>query len=149
MRRLLLCWSVMMALGDSSRADVAKIPAEDIKTLREEARFHEIQAATNLPPVVLALCADVKGRLAEPGQIWKATDAIIDDKLPTKRLIWAVTDGNYYVVHYERGGYLRSYHVLVAKWKQGDGKPSLVWRRVGGRINDFKAFQDALGSNKL
>jgi hypothetical protein len=149
MKRLLLCWSVMMALGDSSRADVAKLPVEDQKALRDEARFHEIHAATNLPAAVFALCADVKGRLAEPEQNWEATDVITDDKLPTKRLIWAVTDGNYYVVHYERGGYARSFHVLVAKWKQGDGKPSLVWRHVGGRINDFKTFLDALASHKL
>ena len=138
-----------MAIQSFCLADVTKLPADDQKVLREVSRFHAIHGATNLPPVVFALCADSRGRLAEPGQKWQVTDAITDDKLPTKRLLWAVTDGDYYVVHYERGGRGHSFHVLVTKLKVGKSKPSFVWRGVGGQLKDFRAFLDAVASNKL
>jgi len=64
-------------------------------------------------------------------------------------LIWAVTDGDYYVVHYERGGYAHSFHVLVVKLKDGDSKPVFVWRGVGESLKDYAAFLDALQSGKL
>jgi len=64
-------------------------------------------------------------------------------------LSWAVTAGDYYVVHYERGGRGHSFHALVAKLKAGESSPNFVWRGVGGQLKDFKAFLDALASKKL
>ncbi len=139
-----------MAIQSICFADVTKLPAADQKALRDISRLQEIHSVTNLPPTIFALCADYNGRLAEPGHNWEATDNITDNKLPTKRLIWAVTDGDYYVVHYERGGRGHSFHVLVAKLKAGDKKPSFVWRGVGlERLKDFKAFLDAVTNNSL
>ena len=149
MKRLVHCFLAIMALQSVCRADVTKLPAADQKVLHDSSRFHDIHAATNLPPTVFALCADGNGRLAEPGQKWELTDVITDDSLARKRLIWAVTDGNYYVVHYERGGYAHSFHVLVAKLSAGDSKPSLIWRAVGGQLKNFRAFLDAVANNKL
>ena len=130
-------------------AGVTKLPADDQKVLRDISRFHQISAATNLPPIVFALCVDRNGRLADQGQRWEVTDAITDNTLPTKRFIWAVTDGDYYVVHYERGGRGHSFHVLVAKLKVGESKSSFSWRGVGRPLKDYKAFLAALASNKL
>jgi hypothetical protein len=150
MKRLAQCLLAIMAIQSICLADVTKLPAADQKVLRDISRFHEIHSVTNLPPIIFALCVDGKGRLAEPGQNWEATDVITDDKLPTKRLIWAFTDGDYYVVHYERGGYAHSFHVLVAKLKVGDSKPSFIWRGVGfEQLKDFKAFLDAVANNSL
>lgn len=112
-------------------ADVTKLSAENRKTLQDSSRFHEVTASTNLPPAVVALCADDKGKLAEPRQKWQVTDQVTDDTLPGKRLIWAVTDGEHYVVHYERGGRGHSSHILVATHKRGDGKAKVVWRGIG------------------
>ena len=130
-------------------AGVTKLPAEDQKALRDVSRFHEVHTATNLPPTIVALCADRKGRLGEPGQKWEVTDVITDDKLPTKRLIWAVTDGDYFVVHYERGGYAHSFHFLVARLKAGESKPIFIWRGVGGQVKDYSGFLEALQSGKV
>jgi hypothetical protein len=149
MARFLLCALFIMPLQLLCRADVTMLPIDDQKVLREITRFHQIHAATNLPPAILKLCADQNGRLAEAGQTWERSDFIRDDKLPRHRMIWSVTDGDYYVVHYERGGYAPSFRLLVAKLKAGDVKPSLVWRGAGGQIEDFKAFVDALANNKL
>jgi len=144
-----LCALLTVAIQSFCLAGVTKLPAEDQKVLRDASRFHAIHSATNLPSAVFVLCADGSGRLAEPGQKWQVTDVIRDHRLPTSRLIWAVTDGDYYVVHYERGGYAHSFHVLVAKLKVGESKPSFVWQGVGGQLKDFKAFLDAVASNKL
>ena len=107
-------------------------------------------ATTNLPPALFAFCADHNGRLAGPGQKWEVSDVITDAKLPQKRMIWAVTDGNYYIVHYESGGYAHSFHVLVAKLAADHSKPSFVWHGVCfDPLKDFRAFVDALPTKKL
>ena len=149
MTRLAHCLLVVMALQSFCLADVTKLPSAEQKDLREITRFHAIHTATNLPSAVFALCADDNGRLAEPGKRWQATDVITDDKLPRKRLIWAVTDADYYIVHYERGGYAHSYHVLIAKLKAAESKPSFIWRGVGEKLKDYRAFLDAVVSSKL
>jgi hypothetical protein len=89
------------------------------------------------------------GKLAEPGQKWNATDAISDPTLPGKRLIWAAVGGEYYVVHYERGGIAHTFHILVAKLTKDDAKPNVLWRAVGGPFKDYAAFLDALQKGKL
>jgi len=149
MTRLILYLLTIMVFESVCHADVTKLPAYDQKVLRGVARFREIQATTNLPRAIFALCADYNGRFAEPGQKWEVTDVITDDKLPTRRLIWAVTDGDYYVVHYERGGYAHSFHFLVAKLKAGEDKPNFVWRGIGERLKNYSAFLDSLRRGKL
>jgi len=140
---------LVVAIQAFSYADVTKLSAEHRKALQDSKRVHEVRSTTNLPPAVVALCADDNGRLAEPGQNWEPTDVIIDSKLPRKRLIWAATDGEYLVVHYERGGIAHSFHVLIAELKHGNTNPRVVWRGVGGQLKDYKAFLAALDSNKL
>ena len=83
------------------------------------------------------------------GEKWEAADVISDPTLPRKRLIWGATDGENYVVHYERGGRAHSFHVLVASFKKGDTKPKQTWRGIGDRLKDYAAFLDALRSGKL
>lgn len=150
MRRPAFCLLALMAFQAFCHGDVTKLPADDQKVLRDITHFHQIHAATNLPAAIFALCADSRGKLAEPGKKWQATDVHTDDTLPDKRLVWAVTDGNYYVVHYESGGIGHSYHIVVAKLKNGESKPNFVWYGIGqDRLKDYKAFIDALADNKL
>jgi hypothetical protein len=106
-----------------------KLSTDDRKVLQDSARFHEVHSSGDLSPAIVALCGD---KLAEPGQNWNATDAITDPTLPAKRLIWATIDGDYYVVHCERGGIAHTFYLLVAKLRKGEPKPKLVWRAVGG-----------------
>jgi hypothetical protein len=128
--------------------DVTKLPAEDRRALQDSSRFHEVHSTGDLRAAIVALCAD-DGRLAEPGQKWNATDVITDPSLPGKRLIWAAIGGEYYVVHYERGGIDHSFHILVAKLSKDDVKPKAVWRAVGGPFKDYAAFVVTLRSGKL
>ena len=149
MKGSILFFLVTVALESFCLAKVTKLPPDCQKILHDVSRFRGISSATNLPTAVFALCSDDNGRLAEAGQRWEATDLITDRTLPRKRLIWAVTNGDYYVVHYERGGDAHSFHVLVAKLKIGEGKLSFVWRGVGEKLKDFKAFINAVSGNKL
>jgi hypothetical protein len=130
-------------------ADITKLSSEDRKALQDSPRFHEVHSGRDLPPAVVALCVDDNGKLADPGQNWNATDAITDPTLPWKRLIWAAVGGDYYVVHYERGGIAHSFHVLVAKLTKADGKPKIIWQAVGRQLKDYSAFLDALRNGKL
>jgi hypothetical protein len=130
-------------------AGVTKLSSEDRKALQDSSRFHEVDSTKDLPPSVVALCADDKGKVADPGQNWNATDAVTDPALPWKRLIWAAIGGDYYVVHYERGGIDHSFHILVARLPKNDAKPTVIWRAVGHPFKDYAAFLDALRNGKL
>lgn len=130
-------------------ADVTMLSERAREVLQDSARFHEFHTTTNLPPEVVALCADENGRFAEPGQDWEATDFITEPTLPRKRLIWAAVADEYYVVHYERGGRAHSHHVLVATFTNGDTKSKVVWRGVGDQLNDYATFLDALRNGRL
>jgi hypothetical protein len=149
MRHLSLYLFFAVAIQRLSCADVTKLPAEVRKALQDSSRFHEVHSTKDLPPAVVALCVDDKGRLADPGQDWNPTDAITDPTLPWKRLVWAAVGSDYYVVHYERGGIDHSFHILVAKLPRDEGKPKVIWSGVGGPLKDYAAFVDGLRNRKL
>lgn len=150
MRHFSLCLFFTAAIQSWCWADITKLPAEDRRALLDASRFHELHSTSDLPPAILALCdGGGDGKLAEPGQKWNATDAITDPTLPGKRLIWAAIGGDYYVVHYERGGIAHTFHVLVAKLTKNDAKPKIVWARAGSPLKDYAAFVSALRTGKL
>lgn len=149
MTRSFLCVLVAVAFPILCGAAVTKLSPVDRKVLEDSSPFQTVRGITNLPPAVVALCADDKGRLAEPGGRWEATDVITDHTLPTKRLFWAAVGGEYWVVHYERGGRGHSFHVLVAKHGSVVTKTKVLWRGVGEQLKDYTAFLAALASNKL
>ena len=150
MKDIGLCLLFALAIQTLCCGDLTKLPTEDRKALLNASRFHEVRSTTDLPSAILALCdGGGDGKLAEPGQKWNATDAIIDPTLPGKRLIWAAVGGDYYVVHYERGGIAHSYHILVAKFAKNDAKPKVGWRAMGGPFKDYVAFLDGLRNGKL
>lgn len=149
MKHFRLCLAFTVAIQALCWADVTKLPEEDRKFLLDASHFHEVHSTADLPPAIVALCADDKGKIAEPGQNWNATDAVTDPTLPWKRLIWAAAGNDYFVAHYERGGIDHSFHILVAKLTKNDAKPKLVWHAVGRKLTDYPAFLEALRNRKL
>ena len=143
------CLVFLVAIQSLCCADVTKLASEDRNVLQDASRFHEVHSTGDLPSAVIALCTNGDGKRAEPGGKWNATDSIIDPTLPGKRLIWAAVGGDYYVVHYERGGIAHTFHILVAKSAKNDTKPQVVWSAVGGPFKDYAAFLDALRSGKV
>jgi hypothetical protein len=146
MRRIVLYLVCLVKIQSLCCADVTKLSADDRKVLQNSSAFHEVYSTSDLPSAIMTFCGD---KIAEPGAKWNATDAISDPTLPGKRLIWAAVGGDYYVVHYERGGIAHTYHVLVSKLEKGETKPMVVWNAVGGPFKDYAAFLDALRNGKL
>jgi hypothetical protein len=145
-----LCLLFALAIRSFCWADVTKLSSEDRRVLQYSSHFHEVHSTKDLPSAILALCdGGGDGKLANPGEKWNATDAITDPSLPGKRLIWASIGGDYYVVHYERGGIAHTFHVLVAILTKNNPKPKLVWRGVGGPLKDYPTFIEALQNGKL
>jgi hypothetical protein len=149
MTPLSLCVLFPIAVPTLCFADVTRLSSQDRGALQDSPRFHEVHSTNDLPAAVVALCTNGVGKLAEPGENWNATDAISDPTLPAKRLIWAAIGGEYYVMHFERGGIAHTYHIMVAKLANNNGEPKLVWRAVGGPFKDYAAFVEALRGGKL
>lgn len=149
MKRFGISIFAMAAIQSFCLGDVTRLPASAEKVLHDSSRFHEVHPIAKLPPAVAALCADHNGRLADPGQKWQAACVIMDASLPRKRLIWAVSSEEYYVVHYEVGGRGHSFHVMVATLAKGELKPKLVWHAVGPHLKDYAAFLAALRNGTL
>ena len=149
MKYIILRLLLKIAIPSFCYADVTKLAAQDRRALQDSSHFHEVHATSDLPSSIVAVCAGDKNKLAEPGQKWNATDAIIDPTLPSKRLIWAAISGDYNVVHYERGGIAHTYHILVGNLANNDAKPKVAWHAVGGPFKNYAAFLDALRSGKL
>jgi len=133
----------------TTKPSTGGLSAEDRKVLENVSRFHEAHSKDDLPGPIIALCAGDKKKLAEPDGKWNATDSIINPSLPGKRLIWAAIGGDYYVVHYERGGIAHTFHVSVAKFTKNDTDTKLVWQPVGGPFKDYLAFVAGLRNGKL
>jgi hypothetical protein len=149
MKRSLLCFLAALLLQTPCDAKVAKLSPPDRKVLENFFDFRQINNVGSLPPAIITWCADRNDRFANPDQKWEATDVSMDEGLPRKRLIWAVTRGDYYVVHYEAGGRGHSYHVLVAICQPKESHPIVVWHGIGDQLKDFTAFLAALNGNKL
>jgi len=138
------------ALGTPSTglAKISKLPPDVRAALIEPAPPRTIARVKNLPPGIVAFCADNHGRMAEAGQNWHVTETVLNDTLAFKRLIWAVTKNNFYVVHYKSGGIAHGYHILVATIDKG--RTVLVWHAIGnGPLNNFNDFKNAPTSDPL
>ena len=94
MKTVNLCMLFAVVIQSFCYADVTKLSTEDRKVLQDSSRFHEVHSTGDLPSPIVAVCAGDGGKIAEPGQKWNATDAIIDPTLPGKRLIWATIGGD-------------------------------------------------------
>ena len=63
--------------------------------------------------------------IADPGGAFQVTDAIVDPKLPTRRLVAAGCTIEYCLVYYERGGRAHTWHVALFHWTPAETR--LEW----------------------
>ena len=54
--------------------------------------------------------------IADPGAQFQVTNAIVDPKLPGRRLVAAGCSTEYCLVYYERGGIAHTWHVALFYW---------------------------------
>ncbi len=127
-------------------ADITKLSPEVRNKLQPVSCFQQINHVANLPASVVKLFANNKGGLADPGQEWQVTDVVFKE-LPSRRLIWAVACGHFYVIHYELGGRGHSYHIILGTTKDNGGA-EILWHGVGESFRNFEAFLDAIKNTK-
>lgn len=141
MKHLRVIALVMMGVlmtGFSPPVWEANLSAEAQEVLQRGIKFSAVDSVKKLPPSVVALCADSRGKLADIGGAWEATDMIGDENLPRRRLIWAVVDGTDYlvqhdtdyIVHFEFGGIGHGYMFLIAR-VDAKGNATALWEGLG------------------
>jgi hypothetical protein len=126
--------------------------ADDRRALQNASAFREFRSVADLPPSVVALVVGPDSGLADPGKHIPIGDFVseADSKLPSKRLIWAATDGERWVVHYERGTPAPSFHFMVAQIDRHSDHATLIWRgATATAASDFAAFIKAIEANTL
>ena len=114
--------------------------------------FTPLAGVGALPDPVKAALAQLFGTksldLAEPGAPFQATDMVVDPRLPWRRLIAAGCAADHCLVHYERGGFVHVYQVVVLS-RQGDGVRFVWGGAVGGPIPNVHGVKDALATGKV
>jgi hypothetical protein len=120
-------------LGEGPRIEIPS--GEMSQPAREQflqGDFSLIKDVRALPaPVLQAFTEPGKGgsrlTMANPGKDFQATDFVLDNTLPSKRLIFAGVSGDKCFVHYEQGGRGHSYVLALFNVpSKDDMRP--VWR---------------------
>jgi hypothetical protein len=148
MKHVLLCLLATAFVYTRCHADMTTFNPDIRQGLLDASRFHEVRSRAQLPPSVVALCADSTGRVADPGEDWQI-GCVGDDRTPKTRLIWAAIAGRLYVVHYESGGIVHSFHVMVATLKEDGTRATVESRSVVKFFKNYGEFVAALKSNSL
>jgi hypothetical protein len=93
------------------------LSASERAKLVEQGAFHMLDGPAPIPGEAIRFCADANGRFAMPGARWAATDvASKGGTLPSRRLIWAASSEDLFVIHFEQGGFAHTYHVVVLRF---------------------------------
>jgi hypothetical protein len=71
---------IIMTAAFCCYAGTVFLPRDCWQALQKVSSFHELNSETNIPPEIISDCAS---------------------QFPHRRLLWAVTDGKYYVMHHE------------------------------------------------
>ena len=107
----------LLSLAAAARADDAatldKLFAQPLQTVY---RWSEIP-----PDIRKLVSAPWHGEsIADPGQPFQVSDAVVDPNLPWRRLIFAAHAANVWIVYYERGGIEHSFHLAVVPFHGKD-----------------------------
>jgi hypothetical protein len=137
----LIAWPAVPAAGQTTA------PAALSDTLRNHVKSERFQSVTSIRGLPLgvrdALQTLFGGPLdiAEPGAEFQATDAIVNPKLPHRRLAAAGCSMDHCLVSYERGGIAHTWVVALFQWTPAETR--LEWGGVakGGlaTIEDVRA----------
>jgi hypothetical protein len=112
-----------MAVGlfqAGSQAPAANVLSGSMRAHVNDDRFDEVTSVRGLPLGVReALPTLFRSNfldIAEPGAAFRATDVVVDAKLPTRRLVLAACSIDHCLVYYERGGIAHTWHVALFHW---------------------------------
>jgi hypothetical protein len=92
-----------------------------------------------------ALSGERDFKMANPGEKYQATDAIVESGLPFRRLLFAGISKDKYFIHYEMGG--RGYSVHIAVFEvDPDKKVKFLWGGPGPHAKDLKQLRSMVAA---
>ena len=152
LRRSVIAVAILV-LSTSAFAEVTTLPADVRERLFASAPSVKMSYSTkDIPAAVMDACAKVapdgEFLLANPGEKFQATDVIIYPKLPWRRLLWAARLPNYYLLHYEHGGFAFHEHVVLVSYSDPKNA-KVIWSGYSPPLKDYKEFLEALKAGKL
>src|SRR5882724_3444298 len=88
--------------------------------------------------------------LANPGEKYQVNDVVVmGQDLPWRRLLFAGREGNKWFIHYERGGRMRGYYVLVFTVNQ-QGTAQFMWGRGGDKgAKDLEQLREMVAAGQF
>jgi hypothetical protein len=112
--------TVWLAIAAGKQAAAAaQLPGALQAHLKDE-RFGLVTSIRGLPLGVREALQTLIGSssldIAEPGAEFQATDAVVDPKLPIRRLVAAGCSSDHCLVYYERGGIAHTWYVTLFHW---------------------------------
>lgn len=112
-----ILWSAVVA-GSQAAPPIAL--SGELRARVQDERFQMVTSIRGLPLGVRDELQTLFGSstldIAEPGAEFQATDAIVNPKLPSRRLVAAGCSMRYCLVYYERGGLAHTFQVALFHW---------------------------------
>ena len=110
--------SLVMAAGNQTAPPAAL--SEALQAHVKDEQFGLVTSIRGLPLGVREALQTLFGSsspdIAEPGAEFQATDAMVNPKLPIRRLVAAGCSSDHCLVYYERGGTAHTWHVALFNW---------------------------------
>jgi hypothetical protein len=112
--------SLWLAVAAGSQGTSAGALSKELRTHLRDERFEIVTSIRGLPLGVRDGLQTLFGSqsldIAEPGAAFRATDVVVDPKLPIRRLAAAGCSRDHCLVYYERGGVVHTWHVALFHW---------------------------------
>jgi hypothetical protein len=110
-------WTIV---GAGSQGGSAAVLTDSLRSHVKGDRFDVVTSIRGLPLGVRDALQALFGRdvldIAEPGAAFRATDVVIDPKLPARRLSQSACSIDHCIVYYERGGIAHTWQVAIFHW---------------------------------
>jgi len=143
----------LLSLSTSAFAEVISL-ASDVRDylFASASNVKIVRSTKDIPAAVMNACANIAFqhdfRMANPGEKFEATDNILDETLPERRLLWAARLPNYYLLHYEHGGFAFHEHVVLVSYSDPKNA-KVIWSGYSPPLKNYKEFLEALKAGKL
>lgn len=145
----LLGWIVWAAAAAAS--EKASLP-EAVRVRVRTEKFAPVASVATLPESarlgLAALFRRAQLEMADPGGEFQATDLVMKPNLPARRLSVAGCSPEHCIVYYERGGFARTWTVVILQIQKSPAE--LVWGGSAPRgLGDLAAVQKALLAGRV
>ena len=130
--RLFFLCTVVVSLWSAVVGSQAAAPTALSAALRDHVKDERFGIVTSIRGLPLGVRDELQTLfssqtldIADPGAEFRVTEAIVDPKLPTRRLVAAGCTIEYCLVYYERGGGAHTWHVALFHWTPAETR--LEW----------------------